>query len=121
MKKILIIEDEKSLLEALTQKFTKEGYEIVGAKDGEEGLRIALEEKPDLILLDIILPKMDGMTMLKELRKDGWGKDAKVIVLTNLTDARKAEEAAQNKVYDFLVKSNWTLEEVVDMIKEILS
>ena len=76
MKKILIVEDEEIMLKALVEKFSSEGFEVVQAIDGEEGLKKALCEKPDIILLDILLPKMDGMAVLKKLREDTWGKHA---------------------------------------------
>jgi len=119
-KKILIIEDEETVLRVLVTKFTHEGFKVFEAKDGEEGLAKALEEKPALILLDIIMPKMDGMTFLKRLRKDNWGKNVPVIILTNLSDDRNIAEAMEGGVYDFLVKSSWEAEDVVRRVKERL-
>ncbi len=72
-KKILVVEDDVPELNALRDKFTREGFSILTAKNGEEGLAIALREHPDLILLDIIMPVMDGITMLVKLREDSWG------------------------------------------------
>ena len=87
-KKILIVEDEASLRKALVEKFQREGFETFLAFDGVEGLDQAERIQPDLILLDIIMPKMDGMTMLKKLRESGdWGKQVPVIILTNLSSA----------------------------------
>ena len=71
--KILIVEDEDSLLSALVDKFLKAGYRVVTARDGEEGLTVALREQPDLILLDIVMPKMDGISLLRQLRDNSWG------------------------------------------------
>jgi len=119
-KAILIIEDEMSLLEALKIKFTKEGFGILEAKNGVEGLEVAKKEHPDLILLDIIMPKMDGLTMLSRLREDKWGKDVPVILLTNLNDSEKISEASKEGVYDFLVKSDWHIDDVVKKVKETL-
>ncbi|MBT6034062.1 MAG: response regulator, partial [Candidatus Jacksonbacteria bacterium] len=93
--KILIVEDDQSLYKALTERFEREGYSVLGAKNGEEGLSIALEEKPVLILLDIIMPKKDGISMLADLRKDEWGKNVPVIMLSNLSDTEKMAEAAE--------------------------
>ena len=85
-KKILVVEDEISLRKALADKFRREGFAVLEAKDGEEGLAVALKEQPHIILLDIVLPKMDGMTMLKKLRQENaWGKSVPVILLTNLS------------------------------------
>src|SRR3989338_8177678 len=85
-KTILIVEDEKPLRDALQHTFEAEGFEVMTAGDGRAGLTKALEKKPDLILLDIVMPKMNGTTMLSELRQNIWGRGAKVIVLTNLSD-----------------------------------
>ncbi|MBT3538876.1 response regulator [Candidatus Parcubacteria bacterium] len=119
-KKILIVEDEKSLLEALKRKFSSEKFAVFEAKNGEEGLEMALKEHPDLILLDIVMPKMDGITVLGKLREDSWGKDAKVIILSNLSDATKVSEASKQGSFDYLVKSDWRIEDVVKKAKEIL-
>lgn len=119
-KKILVIEDEAPLLQVLIDKITSEGFSVLGAKNGEEGLELALKEHPDLILLDIIMPVMDGMSMLYELRKDPWGNSVPVILLTNLSDAERVAEALRLKVYDFLVKSDWKLEDLVKKVKEKL-
>lgn len=119
-KKILVIEDEAPLSDVLIDKLTSERFSVSGAKNGEEGLELALKEHPDLILLDIIMPVMDGMTMLYELRKDPWGNSVPVILLTNLSDAERVAEALRLKVYDFLVKSDWKLEDLVTKVKEKL-
>lgn len=116
-KKILIVEDEKSLRVALADKFTREGFEILTAENGKEGLLSALENKPDIILLDIVMPIMDGMTMTSELRKDPWGKDAHVVFLTNLSDAGRVIESLDRSVTDYLVKSDWKINDIVDMVK----
>ncbi|MBU2541984.1 response regulator [Patescibacteria group bacterium] len=119
-KKILIVEDEPSLLKALEIKFIDEGFEVIKAVDGKQGLEMSLLEHPDIILLDIVMPIMDGMTMLKKLREDKWGKDAKVIILTNLSDAEKVAKAAEHNVFDFLVKTDWHISDVVEKVKERL-
>ena len=119
-KKILIVEDEESLRGALRDKFAWEGFDVLEAGDGEEGLKAALREHPDLILLDIIMPKMDGITMLKKLREDDWGKEAQVILLTNLSDNEKLSEALAQGTYDYLVKSDWKIADVVAKVRERL-
>jgi DNA-binding response OmpR family regulator len=119
-KKILIVEDEVSLLMALGEKFSQEGFDIIEAKDGEEGLKMAIKKKPDLILLDIIMPVMDGITMLKKLREAENGKNTPVIVLTNLSDEQAVVESIQNGVNDYLVKTNWSLDDVVKQVKKKL-
>ena len=121
MKSILVVEDELSLQKVLRDKLTREGFSVLEAKDGKEGLETALLEHPDLILLDIIMPVMDGMTMLALLRKDDWGKNANVILLTNLSEAEKVAESHAKGVYDYLVKSDWKLADVVKKVRERLS
>ncbi|OGM29045.1 hypothetical protein A2873_03785 [Candidatus Woesebacteria bacterium RIFCSPHIGHO2_01_FULL_42_80] len=118
--KILIVEDEDSLLSALVDKFLKAGYRVVTARDGEEGLTVALREQPDLILLDIVMPKMDGIALLRQLRDNSWGQGVPVILLTNLTDSKKIGEGMDLKAENFLVKSDWKIEDVVGKVKDKL-
>ena len=116
-KKILIVEDEDSLLKVLHEIFIDEGFNVLIAKDGEDGLKIALRDHPDMILLDLVMPKKDGITFLKELREDEWGKSATVIVLSNLKDAEEVSVALEQKAFDFLIKTDWKLEDVVKKVK----
>lgn len=118
--KVLIVEDEGSLRDAMKDKLNHDGFEVIVAKNGEEGLERALNDHPDMIILDIVMPKMDGLTMLKNLREDGWGKTSKVIMLTNLSDNAKVAEAMQNDTFDYFVKSDIKMEEIVEKIKEKL-
>lgn len=126
-KKILIvevIEDETSLRTALHDKLTSEGFTVLEAKDGQEGLTTALREHPDLILLDIIMPEMDGITMMKKLRQENeWGKKVPIILLTNLSaDDEKINQAiTDNEPAYYLVKSNWTINDLIEKIRERLS
>lgn len=119
-KKVLIIEDDMLTADALLKRCQSENFDVVRAKNGEEGLKIALAEHPDLILLDIIMPVMDGVTTLKNLRKDDWGKDAKVMILTNLDDGKKVMEAVVNNTFDYLIKSDWKIEDIIEKIKSKL-
>ncbi len=120
-KKILIVEDDSAIGKILFNRLTSEGYIAILETNGREGLETAVKEKPSLIILDIVMPIMDGITMLKELRKDPWGKNAKVLIMTNLTNDEKLQEAFQNGVFEYLVKANWELGNVVDKIKNMLS
>ena len=120
-KKILIIEDEKPIVDVLVKKITEAGFYAISANDGKEGLEKAFGENPDLVLLDIVLPVMDGMTLLTKLREDERGKNIPVIILTNLDSGDKVEECRKKGVYDYLVKTEWSLEEVVEKIKKALS
>ncbi|MBN2016054.1 response regulator [Candidatus Dojkabacteria bacterium] len=120
-KTILVVEDEVPISKAITDKFRREGFEVLQAFDGEDGLEVALKKKPDLILLDILMPKVDGITMLKNLREDMWGKNVPVFLLTVLSDMDKISEAVQVGVSGYLIKSDWKLEDVVEKAKDQLS
>jgi two-component system alkaline phosphatase synthesis response regulator PhoP len=119
-KKILVVEDEEAILSVLDDNLTQNGFKVFKAIDGKEGLKMALQYHPDLILLDILMPVMDGITMLKLLRNDSWGKKAKVIILTNLNDNESVVNTMELGSYDYLVKSNWKIEDVIDMVKNKL-
>jgi len=118
MSKILIVEDEETLIKVLADKFSEEGFEVSQAVNGEEGLNKALAEKPDLILLDIVMPVMDGLTMLAKLRQDEWGKDAKVVLLTNLSDNEQVAKAFDNNVHDYLIKTDWKISDLIEKVKQ---
>jgi len=119
-KKVLIVEDEPTLKNILVDKLTSKGYEVSFALNGKEGLNVALKIHPDIIILDIIMPVMDGISMLDELRKDAWGKTAEVIVLTNLTDPQKEVKVTQQGVCNYLIKCDMTLDQVVSVVEEKL-
>ncbi len=118
-KTVLVVEDDIALRNVLVEKLTDEHFHVLQAEDGEVGLRIALEKHPALILLDIFMPRMDGITMLSKLRsEDSWGKHAHVIVLTNSTDAQTIATVSGYGATDFLIKSEWSLEALVARIRE---
>ncbi len=119
-KKVLIVEDEEPMRKILHDEFEREGFVVFAEENRERGLDTALKEKPDIILLDIVMPEMDGLTMLKELRKDSWGKNAKVVLLTNYSDIDKISEAVQIGISGYLVKSDWKLGDVIKKVKEKL-
>jgi two-component system phosphate regulon response regulator PhoB len=119
-KTVLIVEDEQMLLSALQRKLESAGLNVLTAKDGSEGLKLALENRPDLILLDIILPLMDGITFLERLRRDEWGKQVPVIVLSNLSKASTITETKEKGVKMFLVKTDWKIDDVLQKIKNEL-
>ncbi|PIP23482.1 MAG: response regulator [Candidatus Nealsonbacteria bacterium CG_4_10_14_0_2_um_filter_38_17] len=120
MKKILFIEDESALQKAFGEIFKQENYEMISALDGEVGLRLAKLKKPDLILLDLILPKKHGFEVLKALKEDTQTKDTPVIVLTNLEEAAEVEKALELGATTYLVKAQYSLEEVLEKIKRAL-
>ena len=119
-KKILFVEDEAALQKTFGDVLGQEGYNIVGAMDGEIGLKMAKTEKPDLILLDLVLPKMHGFEVLKQLKEDEETKDIPIIVLTNLEGMGDVEKALELGATTYLVKASYTLEEVVQKIKKAL-
>lgn len=118
--KILIVEDEKALNEVLKERFENEGFDVRVAQDGAEGLLLALEKPPDVILLDIVLPKVGGLDMLKKLRTYELGKNIPVVVLTNLSDTKQVHEALEHGARDFLVKADWVLSDVVENVRKIV-
>src|SRR3989344_5430902 len=120
MKRILFIEDEKALQKTLTKTLQASGFEVINAYDGEEGLALAQKEAPDLILLDLILPKMNGNDVLERLKKGETTRDIPVIVLTNLESAEEVERAVGHGATMYLVKANYELNDIVGKVKEIL-
>ena len=119
---ILIVEDEPSLLNVLEEKFTKEGFEVMRAADGQEGLDKFGQKTPDLVLLDIIMPIMNGIEMLTKMREMPKGNQIPVILLTNLTSP---PEPSFRKIIgessEYLVKSDWKLDDVVEKVKNKLA
>lgn len=120
-KTILIVEDERPLLNIMSKRFEDEGFRVVQASNGAEGLERALSNHPDMILLDIIMPVMDGLAMLKKLREDDWGKDVTVMTLTNLSEPMSVAECLEQNVHDYLVKTDWRLQDVVQKVHERLN
>ena len=121
MKCILFIEDEPSLQKTFGEILKQEGYEVVSALDGETGLRLVKEKKPDLILLDLILPEMNGFDVLKKIKEDPEIKEIPVIVLTNLEGVADVDKAIELGATTYLVKAQYNLEEVVGKIKKMLN
>jgi len=119
-KRILIIEDDSSLQKILQEFLIAENFDVIGAMDGEKGTELAKSEKPDLILLDIILPKKDGYEVLKELKGDQEMKNIPVILLTNLGSPADVERAVKLGATTYLTKADYKLEEVAEKIREIL-
>ncbi|HVY67314.1 MAG TPA: response regulator, partial [Patescibacteria group bacterium] len=119
-KKILIVEDERALLLVLADKFRREGFLTLEAEDGHSALDAATNLHPDLILLDLVMPGMDGLAMLKKLREDKWGNRVPVLILSNLSDPEQISEANGRGVIEYMVKSNWGLDDVVGKVKQTL-
>lgn len=120
MKKILFIEDEATLQEAFGNFLTQAGYKVISALDGEIGSRLAKDEKPDLILLDLVLPKMNGFEVLKKLKEEDDTKNIPVIILTNMENIDDINKAINLGAKTYLVKTQYELAEVMDKIKKII-
>jgi len=121
MPRILIVEDEEAQRNVLKENLANNGFMIIEASDGIEGLEKAFNDRPDLILLDVRMPRMDGITMLHKLREDSWGRIAPVIILTNyeLSDTQMFQTIKASPSY-FLMKSDTTLEVIVEKVKNLL-
>ena len=121
MSKIMLVEDDNNLREIYEARLLAEGYEIVSAKDGEEALALAVKEKPDLIISDVMMPKISGFDMLDILRSTPETKNTKVIMMTALSQAEDKTRADKLGADRYLVKSQVTLEDVAKVAKEVLS
>lgn len=121
MAKILIVEDDKFLRELLSEKIGKEGYEVLEALDGEEGVKKAKEEQPDLVLLDIILPGIDGFEALRQMRSAPQGANFPIIVLSNLGQKEDVDKAMELGATDYLIKAHFTPGEIITKIKTVLA
>lgn len=120
-KKILIVEDDSFLQGLASSKLEKEGFTVFGAGNSDEAAKILDSETPDLILLDLVLPGTDGFGILKKIREGIKTKDTPVIVFSNLSDDEDIKKAKDSGATDYMVKSNFTLDELSDRIKELLS
>ncbi len=119
-KTILIIEDDKFLRELISQKLIKEGYNISEAVDGEEGIKKIKEEKPGLVLLDLILPGIDGFEVLTKMREDPSLSSIPVIILSNLGQKEDVERGLKLGAADYLIKAHFTPGEIIDKIKTVM-
>ncbi len=119
-KKILIVEDEVLILELLSKKLSLEGYDIRSAVDGEEGLKMIKEEKPDLILLDIVMPKIGGMEVLEIMEKEKIARGVPVIIISNSGQPVEIDRAQRLGAKDWLVKTEFDPQTVLNkVIKQI--
>jgi CheY-like chemotaxis protein len=118
--RVLLVEDEASAAMVLSDVLRQSGYEVLVAGDGEEGLKIALEEHPDLILTDLMMPNMSGLDMVDKLRKDDWGKNVEVIILTNRSDGDALEEAMKRGAFFYMIKSESSMTDIVNKVESRL-
>lgn len=121
MKKILFIEDEATLQEAMGEALKQHGYKVISALDGKIGLRLAKNQKPDLILLDLILPNKNGFEVLEEIKRIEETKNIPIIVLTNMEGMKDLDKALSLGATTYLVKTNYNLSEVLEKIKKALN
>ena len=122
MLKVLVVDDKKTFRDAIIFKLKKDGFTTFQAENGEEALTVSKVGKPDLIMLDLQMPVMDGFETLSKLRKSGdWGKKVKVIILTNFQlDNKITEKMVALKPMYYMVKTDWSLEEISTKIKELI-
>jgi DNA-binding response OmpR family regulator len=119
---ILVCEDEDALSLPLKENLIREGFDVLTAKDGEEGLVLAIKEKPDLILLDILMPKMDGMAMMKKVRENEWGKKVPIILMTVLPlDEKITQGIVEDHPDYYMIKADWSIIEIIKKIRHIIS
>ncbi|MDP2910546.1 MAG: response regulator [bacterium] len=119
--KILIIEDDQLLRKIISRKLKKEKYKVIEATDGEEGLRSAQLENPDLILLDLVLPEIDGFEVLARLKKNPNASEIPVIILSNLGDEEKVEAGLKLGAVDYLIKAQLNPGDIINKIKKVLN
>lgn len=121
-KKVLIAEDEPAMLNALANKFQEEGCVVLKAENGKVALDLADKEKPDILLLDILMPKMSGMDVMDGVRKGSeWGRKVPIVMLTNVSpDERIMGGVVKDEPSYYLIKSDWKLYEVVEKVKDCL-
>ncbi len=120
-KTILIIEDEAPLRKALVEEFKDAGYDVHEAKDGMEGLEVALREHPNIVLLDQLMPKLNGIGMLKQLRVDDWGATVPVVMATNMSTTDTINEAIDAGANDYFIKSEVSIADIVRLVEDRLN
>jgi DNA-binding response OmpR family regulator len=118
--KIVVVEDDKFLRELITQKLTREGYQAIGAVDGEDGVEKISTEKPDLVLLDLILPGIDGFEVLTNIKEKEELKDIPVIILSNLGQRDDVERGLKLGAIDFMIKAHFTPTEIIAKIQRVI-
>jgi DNA-binding response OmpR family regulator len=119
--KIAIIEDDQAISQMYRIKFETEGYDVETASNGKLGLELAEKMRPDIILLDLMMPEMNGDEMLTKLRATDWGKNTKVIILTNVGEQEAPETLKEHGIRRFIVKAEMTPRQVAEMVKAELA
>jgi DNA-binding response OmpR family regulator len=121
MAKILFIEDDPLIIKIYTTRLTKDGHEVFAAENGEEGIKKAIEIIPDIVVLDVMMPRMDGFEVLKKIRENEKLKDKPVIMYSNLNNEEEMERARHMGVNEFLIKANLSPSQMVGKIKQYLT
>jgi DNA-binding response OmpR family regulator len=121
MSKIAIVEDDVAISQMYRIKFEAEGYQVDTAENGKIGLALIEDMKPDMVLLDLMMPEMDGEEMLTKLRATSWGKNIKVIILTNMGESEAPATIRELNVEAFILKANMTPRQVAELVKEHLN
>lgn len=121
MTKIAIIEDDQAISQMYRMKFEAEGFNVETASNGKLGLELAEKMRPDIILLDLMMPEMNGDEMLKKMRATDWGKDTKVIILTNMGEQEAPQSVKHENVRRFIVKAEMTPRQVAEMVRQELA
>lgn len=119
-KKIMVVEDDSFVMDIYKTKLTQEGFDVIEAINGAEALKKLKETKPDLVLLDIVMPYMDGLEVLKNMKNDEMAKDIPVILLTNLSQKEEVKNGMSLGASDYLIKSHFTPSEVLAKVKTYL-
>lgn len=119
--KVAIIEDDVSISQMYRFKFEVEGYEVEVAENGKIGLKLIQSMKPDVVLLDLMMPEMNGDEVLEIMRKSPWGQDLKVIILTNMGEQEIPESVKKNNVSAVILKANMTPRQVFDLVNKIVN
>ena len=118
-KKVLVVDDEKAFRFLISKSLEKAGYEVISAENGQEAVEKALRVHPEAILMDLYMPLKDGMTAVREIRQDVWGKTAQIVILTNVDYPESMRESQELKIEHYIVKSNQSLAGIVGLVDKI--
>ena len=119
-KKVVIVEDDLAISQMYRMKFEAEGYDVATAENGQIGLEVIEDFKPDVVLLDMMMPQMNGDEVLKVMRQNDWGKDTPVMILTNVGKEEASKELAALNVHSYIVKAEMTPKQVAEQVKAVL-
>jgi len=117
---VLIVEDDPNIRDMYSHEFSQAGIQVFQASNGKDGIELALKHHPDAILMDIMMPEMNGHVAVSTIRRDSWGKNAKVVYLTNMTDAENVVNAVEHGSSEYIIKSNMTPREVVNHTRVVM-